>query len=126
MNRLCRSRPVSCHGKKRTQRWKRAIAAGRSEAKTIAFDELPHRQALLDADTTIISGGLDWQYKDLRALWQLKQAYRFSYCAILYDLIAVQFPHFVIPGYVELLTDYFGELLWLADQNDVHFANNES
>ena len=94
----------------------REAAVSRGEADTITLDELPHHQALLDADTTIISGGLDWQYKNLRALWQLKKKYRFSYCAVVYDLIAVQFPHFVIPGYVELLTDYFGELLWLADQ----------
>ena len=78
--------------------------------------KLPHYPARLDADTRIISGGLDWQYKDLRALWALKQTYQFSYCAILYDLIPVRFPHFVVPGYVEMLTEYFGELLWLADQ----------
>jgi glycosyltransferase involved in cell wall biosynthesis len=64
----------------------------------------------------IISGGLDWQYKDLRALWALKQTYGFCYCAIIYDLIAVRFPHFVGAAYAALLTDYFGELLWLADR----------
>ncbi len=87
-----------------------------SEANPIPLAKLPHYPARLDADTKIISGGLDWQYKDLRALWALKQTYGFSYCAIVYDLIAVRFPQFVGPAYVELLTDYFGELLWLADQ----------
>ena len=91
------------------------------QIQALEFDKtplakLPHYPARLDADTRIISGGLDWQYKDLRALWTLKQTCRFSYCAILYDLIPVRFPQFVVPGYVELLTDYFGELLWLADQ----------
>jgi glycosyltransferase involved in cell wall biosynthesis len=82
----------------------------------VALTELPHYPARLDTDTKIISGGLDWQHKDLRALWALKQTYRFSYCAIIYDLIAIRFPHFVVPAYTERLTDYFGELLWLADQ----------
>jgi glycosyltransferase involved in cell wall biosynthesis len=87
-----------------------------SKVKPIPLAKLPHYQARLDADTRIISGGLDWQYKDLRALWALKQTYRFSYCAIVYDLIPVRFPQFVVPGYVEVLTEYFGELLWLADK----------
>lgn len=88
----------------------------KSTLETTPLAKLPHYPARLDADTRIISGGLDWQYKDLRALWALKQVYRFSYCAILYDLIPVRFPHFVVPGYVEMLTEYFGELLWLADK----------
>jgi len=94
----------------------RGIAARPGEIETVSLAALPHRYARLDADTMIISGGLDWQYKDLRALWDLKQAHRFAYCAVVYDLIAVHFPQFVVPGYVELLTDYFGELLWLADR----------
>lgn len=94
----------------------RGMPTGPSEVETVSLTALPHQRAQLDADTIIISGGLDWQYKDLRALWDLKQLYRFSYCAIVYDLIAVDFPQFVVPGYVELVTDYFGELLWLADR----------
>ena len=94
----------------------RAMISGPNDMETVSLAALPHRYAHLDADTMIISGGLDWQYKNLRALWDLKQAHRFSYCAVVYDLIAVHFPQFVVPGYVELLTDYFGELLWLADQ----------
>jgi glycosyltransferase involved in cell wall biosynthesis len=92
------------------------VAARYPDGATVALAELPHRPAQLGAGTIIISGGLDWQYKDLRALWELKQTYGFSYCAIIYDLIAVRFPHFVGAAYAALLTDYFGELLWLADQ----------
>jgi glycosyltransferase involved in cell wall biosynthesis len=76
----------------------------------------PTTPITLDADTVIISGGLDWDYKDLRALWALKQQYKFRYCAIVYDLIPILFPHYLVPGYIELLTDYFGELYWLADR----------
>jgi len=76
----------------------------------------PTKPVTLDADTVIISGGLDWEHKDLRALWALKQQYKFQYCAIVYDLIPILFPHYLVPGYIELLTDYFGELYWLADR----------
>jgi glycosyltransferase involved in cell wall biosynthesis len=76
----------------------------------------PTKPITLDADTVIISGGLDWEYKDLRELWALKQQYKFQYCAIVYDLIPILFPHYLVPGYIELLTDYFGELYWLSDR----------
>jgi glycosyltransferase involved in cell wall biosynthesis len=83
--------------------------------KPVPVASLPHRPAELDAKTSIISGGLDWQYKDLRAIWALKQLHKFRYCAVVYDLIPVFYPQFVVPGYSEFLTEYFGELLWLAD-----------
>jgi glycosyltransferase involved in cell wall biosynthesis len=70
----------------------------------------------LDSDTVIMSGGLDWDFKDLHAIWKLKQEYGFQYCAVVYDLIPTLFPHFLVPGYIELLTEYFGELYWLADR----------
>ena len=92
------------------------VASRRVDGANVPLAKLPHYPARLDTNTTIISGGLDWQYKDLRAFWALKQTYRFSYCAIIYDLIAVRFPQFVGPAYTTLLRDYFGELLWLADR----------
>jgi len=70
----------------------------------------------LGPDTVLISGGLDWEHKNLRTLWALKQEYKFQYCAIVYDLIPILLPHYLVPGYIELLTDYFGELYWLADR----------
>src|ERR1043166_4805109 len=76
----------------------------------------PMKPVALDADTMLISGGLDWEHKNLRALWALKQQHGFQYCAIVYDLIPILFPHYLVPGYIELLTDYFGELYWLADR----------
>jgi glycosyltransferase involved in cell wall biosynthesis len=79
--------------------------------------------AKLDAGTCVISVGLDWQYKDLRSLWSLKQSRGFRYCAMIHDLIPLSFPHFVTPGYDTFLADYFGELIWLAD---LAMCNSES
>lgn len=71
--------------------------------------------ANLDAATCIVSVGLDWQYKDVRGLWALKQSSGFRYVPMIYDFIPLSFPHFVSPGYDAFLADYFGELMWLAD-----------
>lgn len=80
------------------------------------FSSLALNEIKLGSDVMVISGGLDWEHKNLRAIWALKQQYQFQYCAIVYDLIPILFPHFLVPGYIELLTDYFGELYWLADR----------
>lgn len=71
--------------------------------------------ANLTASTCIISGGFDWQYKDLRRIWALKQSLAFRYCAVIYDLIPISAPHFVTSGYESVIGDYFGELIWVVD-----------
>ena len=45
----------------------------------------------------------------------LKQKFGFKYISIVYDLIPINLPHYVVPHYVNLLTEYFGELLWTTD-----------
>ena len=76
---------------------------------------VPHHEASLNPKTLIISGGLDWEFKDLNALRTLKQVHRFRYCAIVHDIIPILFPHLVVPSRVATLTNYFGELAHLAD-----------
>ncbi|BCW88349.1 hypothetical protein sos41_14880 [Alphaproteobacteria bacterium SO-S41] len=69
----------------------------------------------LSPSVTIVSAGLDWEHKDLRSIYQLKKTTPFRYVVVLYDLIPLLLPHFVVPAYVDLLTAYFGELFWTAD-----------
>lgn len=80
-----------------------------------SISRVPHRDASLDPATLVISGGLDWEFKNLRALQSLKQSYGFRYCTIVHDIIPILFPHLVIPDRVAALTNYFGELAHLAD-----------
>ena len=63
----------------------------------------------------VISVGLDWEFKDLRRIIDLKAELGFRYISMVHDLIAISHPEFVAPGYPEKLNDYFGELFWLAD-----------
>jgi glycosyltransferase involved in cell wall biosynthesis len=69
----------------------------------------------LGPGTVIISGGLDWEYKNVRGIYKIKKAHGFRYAAILYDLIPLNLPQYVVPHYVNVLADYFGELFWMAD-----------
>jgi glycosyltransferase involved in cell wall biosynthesis len=79
------------------------------------LSEVCLEDVFLTPNVTIISGGLDWEHKDVRALYKLKRDTGFRYVSIVYDIIPLLMPHFLVPGYVELLNDYFGELLWLSD-----------
>lgn len=69
----------------------------------------------LDEQAWVVNGGLDWEHKDIRDIRLLKEKYKFKYVAILYDIIPLLFPHYVVPFYVDLLKRYFGELFWTAD-----------
>jgi glycosyltransferase involved in cell wall biosynthesis len=72
--------------------------------------------AELGPDTVVISAGHDWQYKDLRALRRLKDQHRFQYWATVYDLIPILFPHYLVPAYIQTMTEYFRQLPLLCDQ----------
>lgn len=99
---------------RRTEEAQRKATAA-SAVETIRFEDIAPEPLALDQDDVVISAGLDWEYKDLRSIYRLKQARRFRYAAVLYDLIPLLHPHYVVPAYVHLLRDYFGELFWVAD-----------
>ena len=69
----------------------------------------------LSESVAIVSGGLDWEHKQLRAIYGLKQKTEFKFISIIYDLIPINLPHYVVPPYINLLGEYFGELLWATD-----------
>jgi glycosyltransferase involved in cell wall biosynthesis len=81
----------------------------------VPIADVAHRIASLDTNTLIISGGLDWDFKDVRALTALKQKYTFRYCTIIHDIIPVLFPHLVVPSLVPVFETYFANLVALAD-----------
>lgn len=85
-------------------------------ARKLNLSDASTGRAAFTSDSVLLSAGLDWDNKDLRHLWQLKKEIGFRYVAVLYDLIPIMLPHYVVPGYVEKLTEYFGELAWLADK----------
>lgn len=87
----------------------------KERAGPLPVDKIPHGIAHLDGETLLISGGLDWDFKDTRALIGLKQAHGFRYCTIVHDIIPVLFPHLVMPTLVPTFERYFSDLAVLAD-----------
>lgn len=69
----------------------------------------------LGPDLVWFSAGLDWETRELRELWRLKRTSGFRYVPMVYDLIPLLAPHFTTPQAADQLTDYFGELIWVAD-----------
>lgn len=84
-------------------------------AKTLAISMFASPKGQLDENTCIISGGLDWDFKNLKSLFILKNRFAFKYCPIVYDLIPVLFPQFIVPDRLKILPDYFKDLVQLAD-----------
>lgn len=84
-------------------------------SRVTSIGSVIRRRIPLKSDTWIINGGLDWEYKNLRHLRRLKEKKNFVYVAIIYDIIPLLYPQYVVPFYVDLLKRYFGELFWMAD-----------
>jgi glycosyltransferase involved in cell wall biosynthesis len=76
---------------------------------------ISHRITELDSDALLISGGLDWELKNARALIALKRERNFRYCTIIHDIIPILFPHLVVPHLVPVFERYFTDLIVLAD-----------
>jgi glycosyltransferase involved in cell wall biosynthesis len=93
----------------------RVSSSAASRAMSLSLAQAAPNAAPLDAETLAVSGGLDWQYKDVRGLRALKQRHKFRYCTVIHDLIPLIFPQFVTAGYDTLVADYFAEMSHLAD-----------
>ena len=88
---------------------------GEALPSTLRVDDLSSGYAQLNEKSCIISAGLDWEFKDLKALTALKKTNGFHYCAVVYDLIPVLFPHFIVPELLQILPLYFADLAGIAD-----------
>ncbi len=63
-----------------------------------------------------ISIGLDWDQKDLTALYRLKAALGLRVILFCYDLIPVLFPHLCVREVAATFARYFVDVAWCADR----------
>lgn len=95
---------------------RRQTASGdQGDRPKIAYEKAVVGEIYLSPEVTIVSGGLDWEYKNIRGIYKLKKKTPFKYAVIVHDLIPVIFPQYVVSSYIGLLVDYFGELFWVVD-----------
>lgn len=97
----------------------RKVAKSNAEQKqhnsVLPINQIASGDSRLDKNVCIISGGLDWEFKNLKAQSAAKAASGFRYCAIIHDLIPILFPQFVVPGLLETLPAYFANLASMTD-----------
>src|SRR5690606_31998521 len=68
-----------------------------AERRPTPSSELVSAKIKLNRDTWIVNGGLDWEHKDLRSIRIAKEIHPFNYVAIIYDIIPLLYPHYVVP-----------------------------
>ena len=67
-----------------------------------------------DGDT-YISLGLDWDQKDLKHLYELKDRFGLKIVLCCYDIIPILFPYYCVAGVSEKFPVYFTDAAWCAD-----------
>lgn len=75
------------------------------------------RQSPLDIPegSVYVSLGLDWDYKDMAHLYQLKQEKNLKYLLFCYDIIPILKPHLCVGDVSRQFAHYFADLAWGAD-----------
>lgn len=97
--------------------WRRHTVEN-NEGKTANF--IPFFSAVSEVlapsiSDTIISAGLDWDNKDLKAIKALKRFNGFSYVQFVYDVVPVRYPQFVVPEIREKIAGFFEQVVEIAD-----------
>ncbi|MFO0597383.1 MAG: glycosyltransferase family 1 protein [Myxococcaceae bacterium] len=90
----------------------RAARAQRAEQPTQATGVPAHPFAEGDV---LVSAGLDWDFKDLRALYRLKRSLGLRVVLVCYDLIPVLRPHLCRAEVAQAFPAYYADLAWVAD-----------
>lgn len=89
--------------------------AGPADIRTLPMSIATSSSVALNERVAIISAGADWQHKEIPKIYKLRKQWGFKFISVIYDLIPLNLPQYVVPAYVDLLAEYFGELLWTSD-----------
>lgn len=67
------------------------------------------------AGDVLVSAGLDWDFKDLTALYRVKRERGLRVVLVCYDLIPVLFPHLCRREVADVFPRYYADVAWVAD-----------
>lgn len=106
--------------------------------KSLASDPGTHAQKIVHpfvSGDTYLTMGLDWDDKNLTSFLKSKEQMGIRYMSFCYDLIPVNHPEFLVPGYENKLNRHFVDMVWYSDhifciseftqKELVHFAKTE-
>lgn len=88
---------------------------GPEAIRTLPINVATSARVVLNERVAIVSGGADWEHKEISQIYRLRKQAGFKFISIVYDLIPLNLPQYTVPAYVDLLAEYFGELLWTSD-----------
>jgi glycosyltransferase involved in cell wall biosynthesis len=93
--------------------WKSNVQGLRSLRK---ISPMSLRPIEFSSSTIYISFGLDWDYKDMFELYEMKRQYGFRTILMCYDIVPVKFPHFAAETAMEqTFAKYLTDIAWCAD-----------
>lgn len=106
-----RARVDLCEG------WRRHTVETRDglSANSIPFFSAVSRPVSPTVGDAMISGGLDWDNKDLVAIDALKRLNGFVYVQFIYDVVPVRYPQFVVPQIRKKIAAFFSKVATIAD-----------
>lgn len=73
------------------------------------------RSITMSKEDVYLTGGLDWDNKDLTKIYELKSKMQFKMVGFCYDLIPFYFPHLCVGDVSNFFARYFTELSWCSD-----------
>lgn len=108
-----RSTPVLRQALHQLRETNTSLKALRRRVATAERDVAP--TTIFQAGDVLVSAGLDWDFKDLDVLYQLKRSIGFRVVLFCYDLIPVLLPQLCRTEVADAFPRYFADVAWCAD-----------
>lgn len=83
--------------------------------KAMRQRKAPTAAPLFARGDVLVSAGLDWDFKDLDVLYELKRSIGFKVVLFCYDLIPVLLPHACRTEVADVFPRYYADVAWSAD-----------
>jgi glycosyltransferase involved in cell wall biosynthesis len=110
-----RSTPVLRNALHQLRETNASLKALRHRVATSPREAAQGATTIFQEADVLVSAGLDWDFKDLDVLYQLKRSIGFRVVLFCYDLIPVLLPHACRTEVADAFPRYFADVAWCAD-----------